>query len=64
MVGMLNQSFFPEIFKASKLCKYHNCMHLNEPECGVKLAVERGRVSESRYINYLMLMEGDDGKYR
>ncbi|MCK4751723.1 MAG: ribosome small subunit-dependent GTPase A [Bacteroidales bacterium] len=56
--------FFPEIFRASKLCRYHNCMHLNEPDCGVKRAVGEGSVSESRYVNYLMLMEEDPGKYR
>jgi ribosome biogenesis GTPase len=56
--------FFPEIFRASKACKYHNCMHMNEPDCGVKDAVESGLVSESRYINYLMLLEEESGKYR
>lgn len=56
--------FFPEIFKASKKCKYHNCLHLNEPDCGVKSAVDSGEVSEFRYINYLMMMEEDQGRYR
>lgn len=56
--------FFPEIFRASQGCKYHNCMHLDEPDCGVKQAVSGGSVSESRYINYLMLLEEDRGKYR
>lgn len=56
--------FFPEIFKASKKCKYHNCLHLHEPGCGVKEAVEEGHVSEFRYVNYLMMMEEEDGKYR
>jgi ribosome biogenesis GTPase / thiamine phosphate phosphatase len=56
--------FFPEIFRASKKCKYHNCVHLHEPECGVKAGVEQGTISEFRYINYLMMMEEDEGKYR
>jgi len=56
--------FFPEIFKASKQCHYHNCMHLHEPECAVKTGVESGIISESRYINYLMMMEEEEGKYR
>ncbi|MEN8202808.1 MAG: ribosome small subunit-dependent GTPase A [Bacteroidota bacterium] len=56
--------FFPEIFRASKKCKYHNCLHLNEPDCGVKYAVEAGDISESRYVNYLMMMEEEPGKYR
>jgi len=56
--------FFPEIFRASKMCKYHNCVHMHEPECGVKNGVDQGTISEFRYINYLMMMEEDEGKYR
>jgi len=56
--------FFPEIFQASKGCKYHNCIHLNEPGCMVKQEVDKGSISESRYINYLMMLEEEDGKYR
>ena len=56
--------FFPEIFRASKFCKYHNCMHINEPECGVKAEVESGKISETRYVNYLMMMEVDQDRYR
>lgn len=56
--------FFPEIFRASGKCKYHNCIHLNEPGCRVKQEVEAGTISESRYINYLMMLEAEDGKYR
>jgi len=56
--------FFPEIFRASSDCRYHNCMHINEPGCNVKQQVVEGSISESRYLNYLMMMEGDEGKYR
>jgi ribosome biogenesis GTPase len=56
--------FFPEIFKVSHRCRYHNCMHLHEPECAVKDEVESGTISESRYINYLMMMEEEQAKYR
>jgi len=56
--------FFPEIFRASKKCKYHNCLHLNEPDCGVKSEVEAGKISEFRYVNYLVMMEEDPGRYR
>ncbi|MEA3461510.1 MAG: ribosome small subunit-dependent GTPase A [Bacteroidota bacterium] len=55
--------FFPEIFKASKKCRYHNCLHMNEPDCAVKAGVEKGTISEFRYINYLMMMQEDE-KYR
>jgi ribosome biogenesis GTPase len=56
--------FFPEIFRASKKCKFHNCLHMHEPECEVKAEVERGTISEFRYINYLMMIEEEEGKYR
>lgn len=56
--------FFPEIFKASKKCRYHNCMHMNEPGCHVKDEVEAGTISSSRYLNYLDLLEEEDTKYR
>lgn len=56
--------FFPEIFRASKKCKYHNCIHLSEPGCGVKKEVGAGNISESRYLNYLMMLEEEEGKYR
>jgi ribosome biogenesis GTPase len=56
--------FFPEIFRASKRCKYRNCFHIHEPECGVKDEVENGTISEFRYINYLMMIEEKEEKYR
>jgi len=56
--------FFPEIFRASGHCRYHNCMHINEPGCRVKEEVSEGHISQSRYFNYVMMMEEEDGKYR
>ncbi|HDS08322.1 MAG TPA: ribosome small subunit-dependent GTPase A [Bacteroides sp.] len=56
--------FFPEIFRASDKCRYYNCLHLQEPGCGVKEAVREGTISESRYTNYLIMMEEEGGKYR
>jgi ribosome biogenesis GTPase len=56
--------FFPEIFKASHACKYHNCTHVHEPDCAVKNAVKTGEVSELRYENYLKILFDDDSKHR
>lgn len=56
--------FFPEIFKASHNCKYHNCTHVHEPDCAVKNALETGEVSQLRYENYLKILFGDDSKHR
>ncbi|MCH4895262.1 ribosome small subunit-dependent GTPase A [Marinilabiliaceae bacterium JC040] len=57
--------FFPEIFKESHNCKFHNCTHVHEPKCAVKKAVEEGRISSSRYESYLSMMNEDENeKYR
>jgi ribosome biogenesis GTPase len=58
--------YFPEFFKASSQCKYHNCIHVNEPHCAVIQAVESGNLSLSRYRSYLnLLQEQQNGsKYR
>ena len=49
------KDFFPEIFEASEACKFHNCLHLDEPVCAVIEAVQSGRIAESRYQNYFVL---------
>ncbi len=56
--------FFPEIFHYSSNCKFHNCMHVNEPQCAVIQAVVDNKISESRYLNYLDLLEDMGDKYR
>ena len=56
--------FFREIFSVSKKCKYHNCMHINEPGCAVKQAVEEGKIAYSRYNSYLSIYLDNSGKYR
>ena len=48
---------FREIFKVSHGCKFSNCTHRNEPNCAVKEAVEKGEISELRFINYLQLLD-------
>jgi ribosome biogenesis GTPase len=57
--------YFPEIFKSSAGCRFHNCTHRNEPDCAVRKAVEEQYISESRYKSYLNILEDRDGnKYR
>ncbi len=56
--------FFPEIFEFSRQCKFHNCLHVNEPGCAVKEAYFNGKISEQRYNNYLKILLDDDEKYR
>ncbi|MEY2802703.1 MAG: putative ribosome biosis GTPase RsgA [Pseudomonadota bacterium] len=37
-------------------CRFHNCTHLHEPQCGVKEALAQGRISPNRYRIYEQLM--------
>ena len=38
-------------------------MHINEPQCAVKAALEKDEIAQSRYKSYLQLLE-DDLLYR
>jgi ribosome biogenesis GTPase len=49
--------YFPEMRRLLGECKFHNCMHVNEPHCAVKNAVENGEIEETRYIHYLQMLE-------
>lgn len=51
------QHYFPEIFRIGRGCKFHNCMHINEPKCAVLDNIESGEIEETRYFTYLKLME-------
>ena len=54
-------NYFPEFFTIKQKCKYHNCIHKNEPDCAVKTALGNSEIAESRYKNYLnMLLEEED----
>lgn len=52
--------YFPEFFALKSLCKFNNCLHLNEPECAVKEALDKEQLAWSRYHSYLQILEGDD----
>ena len=49
---------FREFFAVTEHCRFGGkCLHRNEPGCAVKAAIEAGKISELRYINYLTLLE-------
>ena len=56
--------YFPEFFALKQHCKFNNCLHLKEPKCAVKEALENGEVSYSRYRSYLQILEGEEEHYR
>lgn len=55
--------YFVEFEQFLNQCKFHNCRHDREPQCGVKDALDRGEIAASRYRSYLQLLE-DDSQYR
>ena len=58
-------SYFREIFRFSKDCRFSNCTHTHEPGCAVLQALEDHYIAQSRYQSYLSMLEDkDDGKYR
>lgn len=69
--GMINLEkehiahYFPEMRTLLGQCRFHNCLHLNEPHCAVKNALSDDSIAPSRYHSYVQLMEEDaDTPYR
>lgn len=56
--------YFPEFFVLKQHCKFNNCLHVEEPKCAVKEALENDEIAYSRYRSYLQILEGDDEHYR
>lgn len=52
--------YFPEMRAMLNQCRFDNCLHLREPGCAVRDAVDAGTISELRYASYLSMMEDDD----
>jgi ribosome biogenesis GTPase len=48
---------FRELFEHSQHCKFSDCLHVNEPHCAVKAAVEEDKISILRYQSYLSVLE-------
>ncbi|WP_334110327.1 ribosome small subunit-dependent GTPase A [Thermodesulfitimonas autotrophica] len=49
-------TYFPEIAAASAGCRFNDCLHIQEPACAVRRAVEEGTVALFRYRNYLSFL--------
>ncbi|HHV94576.1 MAG TPA: ribosome small subunit-dependent GTPase A [Firmicutes bacterium] len=50
-------SYFPELRKYKTYCRFTSCLHRSEPDCGVKEALKDGQIAESRYQNYVLLLD-------
>lgn len=49
--------YFPEMRRLSSQCRFRGCLHLKEPGCAVKKALEDGIIMTSRYDNYQQFHE-------
>jgi ribosome biogenesis GTPase len=56
--------YFPEFFALKPDCRFNNCLHLDEPGCAVKKALENGTIAESRYRSYVQMVTGEEDSYR
>jgi ribosome biogenesis GTPase len=54
--------FFPEMRKFFNQCKYYNCVHVHEPDCAVKKAVNEGEIAFTRYESYLSMLANEDNR--
>lgn len=48
---------YPEFRQFEPNCRFQGCSHVSEPDCGVKDALQEGRISQIRYDNYVLLYE-------
>jgi ribosome biogenesis GTPase / thiamine phosphate phosphatase len=48
--------YFPEMRARLQDCQFNNCLHINEPGCAIKKALEEGKLSLDRYISYGMML--------
>ncbi|MDD7886849.1 ribosome small subunit-dependent GTPase A [Flavivirga sp. 57AJ16] len=56
--------YFPEIFQLKQDCKFNNCLHIQEPKCAVKKALDNDEIAFSRYRSYLQIIEDENEHYR
>ncbi len=56
--------YFPEFFDLKQDCKFNNCLHIHEPKCAVKEALDVDEIAISRYRSYLQILDGEEEHYR
>lgn len=50
---------FPEMRNLMHQCQFSNCTHVHEPGCAVKSALSKGLISNSRYNNYISILNDE-----
>ncbi|MDP9042819.1 MAG: ribosome small subunit-dependent GTPase A [Bacteroidota bacterium] len=54
--------YFPEMRLRLNDCQFNNCLHLNEPGCAIKKALDEGKLSLDRYVSYCMMLDSIEEK--
>lgn len=56
--------YFPEMQRLIGQCQFNNCLHVQEPGCAVKEALESGEIHEERFVSYLKILDSiNDNNY-
>ncbi|MCI5640335.1 MAG: ribosome small subunit-dependent GTPase A [Lachnospiraceae bacterium] len=51
------KEYYDEFLPYQDQCRFLGCVHIHEPDCGVKEALQQGRISTNRYENYKTFFE-------
>ncbi len=54
--------YYPEMRSIMNLCQFNNCMHINEPDCAIKKAVNNNTIDADRYVSYLNILDSIESK--
>ena len=54
--------YFPEMRSRLNDCQFNNCLHVNEPGCAIKKALNEGKLSLDRYVSYCMMLDSIEEK--
>lgn len=50
---------FPEMRQLMHQCQFNNCTHVHEPGCAVKAALAKGLIDQTRYVNYISILNDE-----
>lgn len=60
LIGITRQElshYFPEMRERLNGCQFNNCLHVNEPGCMIKQAVQDNVIHENRYVSYVNILD-------
>lgn len=55
--------YFPEMRALLNDCQFNDCLHINEPDCAVKRAVEESRIHFERYVSYVNILSSLENEH-